>query len=105
MDSQDVIRDRIAKFLKEKGLGVKPASVAAGLGETTLRNFLKGMTASLTVESVAKLADSLGVSSRWILYGDTAKVADLVERIDAKLMPQAIAVLEAFAKSSNSDAA
>lgn len=81
MSTQDEIRERIQDRIDGLGLSVRGASISAGMGETTLRNYLKGMTESLTVESVNKLAPVLKVSSQWLLTGVSAEVVDLWERI------------------------
>lgn len=96
VDSADQIRERIQAQLDKLGLGVKPASELAGLGETTLRNFMKGMTRSLTVESVGKLAPALGVSSRWILFGETAEIINTWEKIPPERREHALDVLRTF---------
>src|SRR5688572_26325712 len=88
------IRERIRARLDELGLSVRGASKAAGLGETTLRNYLDGMTQSLTVETANKLAPILKASAQWILYGESAEVVQIWERIPAVRRPQARAVLE-----------
>jgi transcriptional regulator with XRE-family HTH domain len=90
------VRDRIRSRLADLGLSVKGASVAAGLGETTLRNYLDGMTVSLTVKTANKLAPVLKASAQWILYGETAEVVQIWERIPADRRQQAIDILETF---------
>lgn len=96
MDSQDQIRARIQARLDDLSLGAKTASITAGLGETTLRNFMKGMTKSLTVESVEKLAPSLKVSVRWLLFGESAEVVNIWDRIPVDRREQALEVLRTF---------
>ena len=94
------IRARIRARLKELDLTPRGASLAAGLGETTLRNYLKGMTQSLTVETANKLAPALKASAQWILYGESAEVVQIWERIPADRRPQALTVLETFTGST-----
>lgn len=50
------------------------------MGQTTVRNFLDGMTQSLTLDTVQKLEEPLGVSAEWILFGG-AGVGLSAERI------------------------
>lgn len=93
------MRDRITDRLDKLGLSVRGASVAAGLGETTLRNYLKGMTASLTVETVERLAEVLECSVQWLMSGtDAQKVVSIFDRIPEDQRDQALRVLETFAK-------
>lgn len=47
-----------------------------GVGQTTVRNFLAGMSQSLTVETVAKLAEPLKTTERWIIFGGDAPVSE-----------------------------
>ena len=92
------IRERIEQRLAELGLSVRGASLAAGMGETTLRNYLKNMTNSLTVESVEKLAPVLKVSPRWILFGESAEVVNIWDRIPADQQRLALDILTQFAQ-------
>jgi transcriptional regulator with XRE-family HTH domain len=97
MDSEDEIRARISARLAELSLDVKPASVKAGLGETTLRNYLKGMTNSLTFKTVEKLAGALDVTPRWILFGeDSPEIVDIMDRIPGDRRDHALNVLRTF---------
>lgn len=104
MDIHDEIRQRIREKLEEHSLSVRGAALAASLGETTLRNFLDGMTQSLTVETVTKLAPVLKASVQWILVGETAEIQDLWDHVPIDQRPLARRVLEPFAtrKSSGS---
>jgi len=67
----DAIRDRIraryaAKELSATGVWHKEH----GLGQTTVRNFLDGLTQSLTLDTIAKLEEPLGVDAHWIIFGE-----------------------------------
>lgn len=92
------IKDRIRSRLKSLGISVRGASLSAGLGETTLRNYLKGMTNSMTVESLEKLAATLEMSPAALIYGDTAEVVNIWDRIPEERRPLARDVLESFTK-------
>lgn len=95
------MRDRITERLDKMGLSVRGTSIAAGLGETTLRNYLKGMTASLTVESAERLAAVLECSATWLMTGtEPQKVVSIFDRIPEADRAQALRVLETFAKVS-----
>jgi transcriptional regulator with XRE-family HTH domain len=93
-------RDRIRARLDSLGISVRGASIAAGMGETTLRNYLKGMTKSLTVDSLEKLADVLEIAPTSLLYGDSAEVVNIWDRIPEDRRPLARDVLESFAKKA-----
>lgn len=45
-----------------------------GLGQTTIRNFLDGTNQSITVDTVAKLAEPLKTSERWLLFGSNQEL-------------------------------
>jgi transcriptional regulator with XRE-family HTH domain len=93
------MRDRINERLEKTGLSVRGASIAAGLGETTLRNYLKGMTASLTVESAERLAAVLDCSATWLMTGtEPQKVVSIFDRIPEADRAQALRVLESFTR-------
>lgn len=95
------MRERIIALIEaDPTLSVRGVSIAAGLGETTLRNFLKGMTRSMTLESIEKIADILGVSSRYIAYGDNEPVTYIWDRIPSARRQQALQVLETFVDES-----
>lgn len=95
------IRTRIQELIDaDPALTVRGVSLKAGLGETTLRNFLKGMTLSMTVDNVEKVAAVLGKSARYLLYGDEGEVSYIWDRIPEKKRDQALRVLETFAERS-----
>lgn len=95
------IRERIIALIEaDSALSVRGVSLAAGLGETTLRNFLKGMTRSMTLESIEKIADILGVTARYLAYGDDKPVVYIWDRIPDQRRQQALQVLETFTDES-----
>lgn len=75
------IRDRIRACLDEQGLSIQGASLKAGLGQTTLRDFLNDEDRSITVRTLEKLAPVLGKTVKWIQTGeddDDPEVAELI---------------------------
>lgn len=105
MDQNDEIRARIRRRLADLGLATRGASLAADLGETTLRNFLKGMTVSLTTDTLAKLAPVLKTSQQWLLLGSSTEILDLVESLGGERKQMAIDVLQALAKTHGGNTA
>lgn len=98
MDFQDAIRKRIAGRSEEMGLPrTGKIYTEAGLGSTTIRNFIDRMTRSLTVDTAEKLAPVLKVSAQWILYGETAEIVALWERVPVDRRPMAKDILERIA--------
>lgn len=66
----DEIRERLRGRLEELGLSLTGKWLKDyGVGQTTVRNFLDGMTQSLTVETVGKLAEPLKTTEHWLLFG------------------------------------
>lgn len=55
-------RENLKRFMEAKGLKMKPWADRAGRSEGTLRNFLKGLTDSFTVETAEAFAKAAGVS-------------------------------------------
>jgi transcriptional regulator with XRE-family HTH domain len=64
------VRDRIRKILEERGLTARGVSLEAGLSDSMLHKFLTGQTRSITVDNLEKLANALGVSLRYLMFGD-----------------------------------
>lgn len=85
-------------------MSVRNVSLRAGLSDSALQKFLTGRTESLTLVTVDKLAEALGVDARWLAYGEgdrdrATEVAKVWERIAERDREQAMRVLEAFART------
>lgn len=99
------IRDRI-RFIIEQNeeMTVRGVSLAAGLSDSALHKFLTGATDSLTLKTVDKLAEALGVDPRWLAYGEgdpetASDIANIWDRISEEQRAQAKAILETFART------
>ena len=96
------IRDRIQEVLDEKReLNLTNVALAAGLSNSALHKFMKGSIRSMTVESFEKIAEALGVSSRWLVFGDSpkepeAKLVYIWDKIAENKKVQALRVLQTF---------
>ena len=103
------IRERINAVIKANpAMSVRNVSLAAGLSDSALHKFLTGSTVSLTLDTVDKLAEALGVDPAWLAYGEgspdrATKIAKVLERISAQDQERALAVLEAFARTGTDD--
>lgn len=64
-------RDRLRKIIDERGLNMKQLSLAAGLGETAVRDMLKKVT-SPRVDTVVAVAEQLGVTLTELLEGQAS---------------------------------
>lgn len=93
------LRDRIRAAIKAKeGATVRNVSLAAGLSDSALHKFLTGSTKSITIDSLEQIADALGVSLRYLMFGDDGtNVEYLFRRIPKQYQSQALRVLETFA--------
>lgn len=85
-------------------LTVRNVSLAAGLSDSALHKFLTGATESLTLKTVDKLAEALGVDARWLAYGEgdpepATDIADIWDRIAERDRDQAKRVLESFTRT------
>ena len=84
----DDIRDRLKGRMADLGLAPTGSWLKDyGIGQTTVRNFLDGMTRSLTIETVAKLSEPLKTSERWLLFGNQ----DAISERDLRDMAEAAA--------------
>lgn len=77
IDLQDILA-RIEQRLIETGQKATPASIAAGKRDAIRnleRSILKGK-GSPTLETIDALAHQLGVTSKWLLFGDGEKTSN-----------------------------
>ena len=99
------IRARIRMIIEQSDeLTVRSVSLAAGLSDSALHKFLTGATESITLKTVDKLAEALGVDARWLAYGEgdpdrAADIADIWDRIPASQRDQAKRILDTFART------
>lgn len=92
------IRARIRTTLADKGLSPRAVSLGAGLSDSMLHKFLTGQTKSITVDNLEAVAGAMGVSLRYLMFGDPddEKVSYIWERIAEKRRKQALQVFETF---------
>jgi transcriptional regulator with XRE-family HTH domain len=99
------IRARIVSVINENPeMSVRSVSLAAGLSDSALHKFLSGATESLTLKTVGKLAEALGVDVRWLAFGEgdpdqAGDIADTWERIPQDQRDQARRILETFTRT------
>lgn len=89
-------------------MSVRSVSLAAGLSDSALHKFLTGATDSLTLKTVDKLAEALGVDAQWLAYGEgsperAGELASLWDRIAERDREQARRILETFARTGTHD--
>jgi repressor LexA len=61
---------RLQSLMEEKGYNPTSLSKLAGIGPTGVRDILNGIVVSPKVQTIAKIANVLGVSSKWLISGD-----------------------------------
>lgn len=61
-------RDRLKRLIEERGLNMKQLSLAAGLGETAVRDMLQKVT-SPRIDTVLAIADQLGITLTELMEG------------------------------------
>ncbi len=88
-------RQSIRRVMAERGLQVAPWCRLAGMGESTLRNFLNGDSDSMGANTLEILAHAAGVSVGYLL-GE-----EIHYKVDNELMNKSIAVILSAAKSEN----
>lgn len=90
MNESDEIRERITERLGAVDLTIQGASLKAGLGQTTLRDFMVGRSQSITLGTLSKLADALQTTVEYLHSGTGTPAADpeeaelhiLVQKLD-----------------------
>lgn len=103
------IRERIVSVIGQNpGMTVRSVSLAAGLSDSALHKFLSGSTDSLTLKTVDKLAEALGVDPSWLAHGTgsmerASEVDRLFKRIREEDRDQALRVLEAFTRTGTDE--
>ena len=99
------IRARIRSVIDQNAeMSVRNVSLAAGLSDSALHKFLTGSTTSLTLDTVDKIADALGVDPAWLAYGEgsperASRIGAVFDRIAKEDQDKALRVLEAFART------
>lgn len=93
--------------MAEKGLKERRVSLDAGLSDSMLNKFLAGKTQSITVDNLEKIAKALGVSFRFLMFGDQEdeKLHYIWDYIPDRRRAQALKVLETFADDERSGGA
>lgn len=103
------IRARIRSVIDANPeMTVRNVSLAAGLSDSALHKFLTGSTNSLTLETVDKVADALGVDPAWLAYGEgdperASSVTKIWERIAENQRDVALRILEEFTRTGTDD--
>lgn len=103
------IRARIKAVIDaHPDMTVRNVSLAAGLSDSALHKFLTGSTVSMTLETVDKVAEALGVDPAWLAYGEgsperASTITKLMKGMDPAQQRQAIRILEAFSRTGTDD--
>lgn len=101
------IRARVWKVLDEHPeWSPRSISLAAGLSDSALTKFLNpnkpGGIKSMTLENMEKIAAALGVSTRWLIFGEdypreiNPKIVYIWDHIPERRREQALQILETF---------
>jgi transcriptional regulator with XRE-family HTH domain len=102
MDKIDMgtVRARLRQAMNDKGIGAKPLSKAAGLGEGAVRDIREGKSSNPGIKTLCALASALGVPLDYLLGTDTvpANVVSIWSDIPHADRAAAARVLEAFKK-------
>jgi transcriptional regulator with XRE-family HTH domain len=93
------VKQRIRELIEARDdLSPRNVALKAGLSDSLVHKFLTKESQSMTVRNLEKIADAMGVSLRWVLFGDEAEVVDIWDRIPVEQRPHARNILETFAK-------
>lgn len=98
------VRARLRAAIDEKQTSARAVSLKAGLSDSMVHKFLTGQTSSLTLETLNKIAEALGVDPVWLAYGEgdpeaATELNKVWERIAEADRAQALRVLETFART------
>lgn len=98
------VRTRLRAAIDEKKTSARRVSLDAGLSDSMVHKFLTAATSSLTLETLNKIAEALGVDPVWLAYGEgdpdaASEITKVWERIAAEDRDQALRVLETFART------
>lgn len=93
------VRERIKQYIDERAdLSYASVSKAAGLSDSAVHKFVTGQIQSMTFEKIEQITKAMGVSLRWVVFGDGHPDFENVwDRIPEKRRAQALKVLETFA--------
>ncbi len=69
-DMPNDLQTRVAERMKELGLKAAPLATKAGLGQSFVRDILRGKTAVPKADNLARLATALGTSPEYLLGAD-----------------------------------
>lgn len=105
------VRGRIRQMLDENPeWSPRSISLKAGLSDSMLTKFLnpdkKGGIQSVTLETLEKIAEAMGVNARWLAFGDyprkrDPKIAYIWDRIAERDKERALRVLETFTEDES----
>lgn len=96
-------RARLQTVIEEKGTTPRAVSLKAGLSDSMVHKFLTGQTKSMTVDNLEKVAKALGVTLRYLMFGEGDpdashdNVTRLWDKIAERDRARALRVLETFA--------
>jgi transcriptional regulator with XRE-family HTH domain len=91
--SEQGIRDRIRERMEGLGLSMREVSLAAGLSDSYVRDYLAGRATLMKAENLLKLAPVLQTTPEWLLSGvgepggadpETAEIISLLPRLSER---------------------
>lgn len=93
------VRGRIQQIIDSReDLSVRNVSLSAGMSDSALHKFLTNSTQSMSAQNLEKIAKALGVSFRYLMFGEEAEIVEIWDRIPESRRPHARDVLETFTK-------
>jgi transcriptional regulator with XRE-family HTH domain len=99
---------RIKARRKELRLTQEEVCAKTGMGQSTLSDLERGKTNMPTLEHLHALAEVLGVSQNWILYGTEGELRypskeqmDILDRLDRMTDEQRLAVIATIKSFTN----
>lgn len=100
------VRARIRQILDEKSLSVRKVSLDAGMSDSMLHKYLTGQTRSITVDNLEGVARALGVSMRFLWFGEDQheNVVYYWDKFNERQRRQALRILETLSDEDDQSA-
>lgn len=70
MDVGEAVRERILELCRERGISLNKLCSMSGVTQSTVNNIVSGRNHSVTVSTLKKLCDGLGISIEEFFHSD-----------------------------------
>lgn len=92
--SMEIVRERLEQLMEERGIKRKPLALAAGLGETAIRDIFDDQRRDIRTGTLVKLADYFGVTLDDLIGRDAVKIQPLTAERLSPVLAACLRVVE-----------